>query len=337
MKKQSVLFFIILVTSFFGGSVGYANDMNYSVQAKIPENQVNKQLTYFDIHVAPNQQQELKVTVANNSKEKATIQLNANNALTNSNGVIEYTKHGVKPDASLKYPLEKLIKNPKQKVTLAPGESKEVAFDLQMPKEAIKGTILGGIHVQKEDDSKAKDNKKNVTIENVYSYIIGVQIREELTAVTPKLFLREVKPTLINYRTAVSANLQNATPTHLRKVSIDAAIRKQNSQKILHQVKKEQMSIAPNTNFNFPISWENQVIQPGKYILTMHVTSDQGQWDFTKEFTVKAKDVKKVNDEAVEVKKEDHTLLYILSGVIVVLLFGFIWFYLKTRKKETDA
>ncbi|HIB1907004.1 TPA: DUF916 and DUF3324 domain-containing protein, partial [Enterococcus faecium] len=56
--------------------------------------------------------------------------------------------------------------------------------------------------------------------------------------------------------------------------------------------------------------------------------------DFTKDFTIKGKEVKKLNDEAVELKKTDNTLIYVLSGVIIALILAFILFFLYMRRKS---
>lgn len=333
MKKHFFLVIFVLTLNLFSGVNVWANDMNYSVKAQIPVNQVDKKLTYFDLQVTPNMEQELKVSVTNSSKEKAIIKLEANNALTNSNGVIEYTKHGAKPDSSLRYPFESLIVDPEQKVILKSGETKDVTFHLHMPKNSIKGMILGGIHITKEDE-KSDNNKKNVTIQNMYSYVIGVKIRENLVEENPTLTLNRIKPTLLNYRTAICANLQNPTPVLMHKVNIDADVRKKNSNNVLHQVKNKQINIAPNTNFDFPIPWENQEIEPGVYTLTMHITSNQGQWDFKKDFVIKGNDVKNVNNEAVEVQRKSYIVEYILISIIFMLIVGFFLLNLFSKNKK---
>lgn len=334
MKKYLLLLATVGLT-LFGGQSAFADDMNYSVKADIPENQIGKNLSYFDLKMAPGAEQDITVTVSNRSDKKETIELEVNNAMTNQNGVIDYSQHGKKTDESLKYPIEKLVTNNQQKVVFSPGETKKVSFHLKMPNEKITGTILGGIHISKESEAK-KGKKQSVTIENLYSYVLGLQIREDMEIVKPVMNLKNVKPTLVNYRTAVAANLQNSTPTILRNVSVDSKVYKKNSDAVLHETKKENMNVAPNTNFDFPISWDNEELEPGTYTLKMHVGADQGEWNFTKDFTIQGKEVKKLNDAAVELKKTDNTLIYILIGVIIALILGFILFYLKMRKKKEE-
>ena len=69
-----------------------AETMAYSVKANIPENQINKTLTYFDLKMEPNQRQDITLTVSNSSDEKATILISPNVAMTNQNGVIDIVK-----------------------------------------------------------------------------------------------------------------------------------------------------------------------------------------------------------------------------------------------------
>lgn len=79
-----------------------------------------------------------------------------NTAITNQNGVIDYSKHGHKKDSSLKYAFSDLI-SPKQEIVIKGNETKKVPFTIQMPKESFDGIILGGFYVQeinKEDKRK---------------------------------------------------------------------------------------------------------------------------------------------------------------------------------------
>ncbi|MFS7423491.1 DUF916 and DUF3324 domain-containing protein [Carnobacterium maltaromaticum] len=338
MKKIiSILALCLLGIHYMPMTGEAAETMAYSVKANIPENQINKTLTYFDLKMEPNQRQELTLTVSNSSDEKATILISPNVAMTNQNGVIDYSKMDEKLDSTLKNPVTSLISKA-QEVTLEPKESKEVSFTVQMPEQEFNGLILGGFYIsKKEDDSASKDKEKDVQIKNKYSYVIGLQIRENTNEVKPVMTLHDIKPVLLNYRTAVTANLKNTEATIMKDLAVDAKVMKKGTTKVLHETKKEGMTMAPNSNFDFPISWDNQSLDPGTYMLQLVAQSGEEKWEFEKEFTISAKDSTDLNKEAVELEKTEPNWILIISiviGVMFLLILVVVFFISRHQKKK---
>ena len=314
-----------------------AETMAYSVKANIPENQINKTLTYFDLKMEPNQRQELTLTVSNSSDEKATILISPNVAMTNQNGVIDYSKMDEKLDSTLKNPVTSIISKA-QEVTLEPKETKEVPFTVQMPEKEFDGLILGGFYIsKKEDESSDKDKEKDVQIKNKYSYVIGLQMRENTNEVKPVMELNDIKPALLNYRTAVTANLKNTEATIMKDLSVDAKVMKKGNEKVLHEVSKKNLSMAPNSNFDFPINWDNQSLEPGTYTLKLAAQSGEEKWAFEKDFKITSKDSTNLNKEAVELEKAEPNWILIISvvvGVILLIILVILFFISRHQKKK---
>ncbi|WIL72706.1 DUF3324 domain-containing protein [Pediococcus acidilactici] len=85
-----------------------------------------------------------------------------------------------------------------------------------------------------------------------------------------------------------------------------------------------------------PISWDNQPLKSGKYVLTIVLKSAAGKkWQFSKEFTITGADTK-LNQKAVEVKKPiNNRLIYLIIGLlsgVILLLSGYIY-----RMKRKDS
>lgn len=338
MKKFISILVVCLIGLQHMPMIGEAAEtMAYSVKANIPENQINKTLTYFDLKMEPNQRQEITLTVSNSSDEKATILISPNVAMTNQNGVIDYSQVKKKVDSSLKNPVTSIISK-EQEVTLEPKETKEVPFTLQMPEKEFDGLILGGFYIsKKEGTAKTKDEEKDVQIKNKYSYVIGLQIRENTNEVKPVMELNEIKPILLNYRTAVTANLQNTEATIIKELAVDAKVMKKGSTKILHETKKEGLSMAPNSNFNFPINWDNQSLDTGDYVLKLKAQSGEEKWEFEKEFKISSKDSSNLNKEAVELEKAEPNWMLIISvvvGMVLVFILVLIFFINRHQKKK---
>jgi len=302
-----------------------AATMDFSVVANIPENQINKKLTYFDLLMQANQKQEISLTLTNTSDQQIEVMVEPNVATTNSNGVIDYTQNKQKKDSSMIYDFTEIISE-KQIVKLEPQERKDVTFTIEMPEQEFDGIILGGFHIYQVE---REDHIQTSQIENKYAYIIGVKLSETDKEVKPNLVLNDIQATLVNYRTAITINLQNTEMINMSGLTVETKITKEGHEEVLYQQTKEGMSLAPNSNFYLPISLNNKPIEPGHYHLYLSATDGDQTWELDKTFEIEGDQAKDLNKEAIELDK-DYTWLYmLLSGIIptsLVLLF--------IRKKE---
>ena len=69
--------------------------------------------------------------------------------------------------------------------------------------------ILGGLHFEKVNQED--ESSQAVQIQNKYAYLIGIQLSENDHEVNPDLQLKNITPQLVNYRTAVVANIKIAS------------------------------------------------------------------------------------------------------------------------------
>ncbi|MBO0441571.1 DUF916 and DUF3324 domain-containing protein [Candidatus Enterococcus ikei] len=316
----------------------YADGMGYSVQAVIPENQIDQSKTYFDLKMNPGQTQNIELEIKSSSEETLNLAVVPYIGTTNQNGELEYSVEPEKNDSTLVYPITRLISG-QQKVTLKPKETKRVTFTLKMPKKAFEGKIVGGFNVYDEANdatNESKSKKNDVQIKNVFSVVIGIQLRENLDKIKPELKLNTVKASLFNYRTAIIANLQNTQPEFISELSVSTKVRKQNSKKVIYEAEKSDMAMAPNSNFNFPISLENQEIEAGNYELELIAHSKTENWRFTKKFRITEDEAVQLNTEAVEIETETGNMfiwIIVLSISLVMLLLLVIIFLVWRRRK----
>lgn len=335
MKKLFLIVMGILVSLSFFPSTGFAADMNYSVRAVIPDNQVDKTKTYFDLRMKPGQKQKVTLHFENNASEQVQIEVSPNTATTNRNGVIDYSTSKKKVDPSLKYDFSKLVTGEKV-VTLNAKEKKDVDYEITMPEKEFDGILLGGFYIHKKQADTDKDKDSSVQIKNDYSYVIGARLSENDKAVSPKLKLNQIKAGLENYHTVVNANLQNATPVIISNMKIDAKVTKSGSSKVLHQVVKENQSMAPNSNYNFSIPWDDEELKAGKYHLSMTAKDASGHhWKFEKDFTI-GSNAKEINKEAVGIEHSNIWLIIGLSGAGLLILITIILFLIRRKRKTKE-
>ncbi|WP_099224745.1 DUF916 and DUF3324 domain-containing protein [Listeria costaricensis] len=338
MLKQRKGFFIgllILAVNFWGIGVE-ASGTDFSVQAILPDNQLSNGQTYFDLLVKAGETQTLQVQLSNGTEQEKTIAIAANSAVTNNNGQIEYTLADPKLDPTLQYPFATLAAPPEE-VTLSGGETKTVDIPVQIPTEPFSGIILGGLYFTEKNPPKHETKQENVQFDNQFSYTIGVVLQEDTAAVEPFLKLQKVAAGQKNGRNTVFATIQNPQAAIVRDLKVKAAIYRKGDSKPLHEATAAQLKMAPNSRFDFPISWEDQPFEPGTYKLKLTAATGTDQWNWEKSFTIKKDRANHLNQQAAELEPEtrkQHLPLYLTAGFLLLLGVFFLGRLSSKRKNN---
>ncbi len=334
LAKAKILVLLLLLLYPFNLSAVSANDetVGYSVRAIIPENQLNREVTYFDLRVEPNQKQVINVEILNSSQEDIEIDIHITNPITNSNGLIDYTNVEAKPEESLKIPIIEIATVEEKTVSIQAGKSVILPIYLEIPKEEFLGIILGGIYFEKKMDKDEGKKKEGVQITNKYSYVIGLKLKESDREVEPDLLLKSVKPALVNYRTAVIAKIQNSAPTIAEKLAINGILYNSKGKEV-RRIEVENYRMAPNSSMDFVIDWEKKELKPGKYTLSMHANSGMQNWDWEDEFTIPKEQAQLLNEEAIEINKDYSLAIYLGFSLIVLILLSIIVWLVRRNKQ----
>lgn len=93
-KRLFVSFFSILSLFFIFPSISQAKHSagDFGIKPVFPENQIDKAIGYFDLLVAPEQNQTLEVIISNSSDEERTFEVSVNPAVTSDGGTIDYSQ-----------------------------------------------------------------------------------------------------------------------------------------------------------------------------------------------------------------------------------------------------
>ncbi len=338
-KLLVMLSFILLLCGWWSPATVSADegDLTYTIAVKPVDNQINKSSTYYDLMVTPNQKQTLTVIVSNTGEQPKKIRVTPTNAITNQNGVIDYSpqKKDYSYDASLTTPFTGMV-GKEQVVEVQAGESKEVPFELTVPETPFNGLVLGAFVAEiADEDDKKEEQDSGVKIVNKFQLVKAVMLRQNEEEVSPELQLNEVKPALVSYRTAVTANLQNTEPTMFGKMTVDAKIAKKGQTEVLKQETKENLEMAPNSNFDYPIMWGNQRLEAGNYTLSLTATAGEKNWEFTQDFTITAEESDKINSEAVDLDDpEPFNWWYVVIGAVLVIIVLLLLFLLLKKNKQ---
>lgn len=349
-RWQHILIFLSIVVGlffFFQTVPGYAAKENpigatgFTYSITFPENQVDKDLGYYKLKMAPGQHQQLAIALSNPSTEKVTIDVKLNGAKTNQNGVIEYGESTIKNDQSLKFDFTDLVKGPKS-VELAPGETKNLELTVDMPETDYDGLIAGGIQLMRAGQNDATKNNGGSKIINQYAYVIGMVLQENETQVNPDLSLNSVKAGQNNYRNAIFVNFSNVMATYLDNMTIEVQITGKGKETVLYERKQTAMRMAPNSFIDFPVSMNGEQMAPGDYDADILVTSGEKQWAWKKAFKITAEDANKFNERDVGLIQEKGLdwkliLLLVLVFLMCVLLLFFILRFRRKKQQEKEV
>lgn len=339
-RKNQVqpLVWLLTVFFFFLPISVQAEETSLNIYATplFPESQVEGGKGYYDLNLTPNEQEILKIEIGNTSNDPIRIQVTPHTAFTNVLGKVEYGKDDLKPDPTLTHSMADLIE-PSGVIELAGNETKIIELPLHMPEEAFEGFLAGGLRIAeyKEDSAEADEpDGEGVAIKNEFAYVIGVVVSNSRDSVQPELELLDVFADQLNYRNVISATLQNFTPTFVNQLAVEATVKREGETEVLYEAKQEMMQMAPNSNFNFPISLEGDRFRSGNYILELTATSGKNEWSWTREFTIEADEARKLNQEDVMIDTSINWWIVGTISLIIILIALLLYIFVKRRSEE---
>lgn len=114
--------------------VASADDLTFSVDPVPSEHQVDKTKTYFDLKIKPNMKEIITINVYNHSDQDIVVEPSIHTATTNLNGVVEYGESLTKPNSTIPYHMEQIVKPLTKEVTIPKNGQNELQFEIEMPR-----------------------------------------------------------------------------------------------------------------------------------------------------------------------------------------------------------
>ncbi len=311
--------------------------LNTHVTPLFPESQVDESKGYYELLLAPGQKETLQLKVGNSSSEPINVQVTPHTAYTNTLGNVEYGKDAKAADPTLIHSLDDLM-TPSEVITLEGKETKIIDIPLQMPKDAFEGYLAGGLRITEIKDEEESDapEGEGVAIKNEFAHVIGVVVSNTSDSVQPELELLDVFADQLNYRNVISATLQNFTPAFVNRLEVEATVKRAGESDVLYEASKEMMQMAPNSNFNFPISLEGDRFRSGNYVLELTAKSGDNEWSWTREFTIDADDARKLNREDVMIDNSPNWWMIGTISLLILLVVILLYFASKKRRQEKE-
>ncbi|UQS83218.1 DUF3324 domain-containing protein [Bombilactobacillus thymidiniphilus] len=336
----------ILVVAVFGfhttAKAAISGAAGFSVEPTTGAQPTASKDDFFTVSAQSGQSYPLTMKITNNHKYPIKVVVVPTVAGTTSQGQLNYSNLSHKVDSSLKYNWTKMGPT-KKTIKIQPKQSQDVVENVQVNAPKLNGAMLGSFYIYSptvnNKAAKKSASKSGMHLNNVYSYAVSVLFKVgNFDEAQPDLRLVRVKPALLANNPAVFINLQNFEPKYITNndMQVDAKIYPANSNKLLFRSNQKQMNFAPNSNFDFPISWGNEPMKAGNYQARVHVKTSARSWNFKKNFTISPEDANRLNRQNPAVKKNYWPLIIIIV-IILIILIGilFYWFYRKGQKKAS--
>lgn len=302
----------------------------FTVQAVLPESQINQEINYFHLLVKPQEKQTVKVKVFNQSDQKQRYEVVVNPATTNTNGLLVYDETHKQRDDSLTVPISEVAKPTEKEVEVAAQSEKEIEVQIAPPKEPFEGLLLGGISVR--PISKESKSKESLAIQNRLSYTIALMLTEK--ADTPiygesKMNLLRVEPKVTGGKRVIEAKIQNPAAFIVKEAVVKGTVTKKGQQDSLATQTIKKVKFAPNSQFVFQIDVGQKKLEAGAYRFQGTIETPKGTQTLKEDFQVTEKKAETINQA---LKKESHTtMVVLLIAFFVVALLLCIILYRKKR------
>ncbi|MCL1879026.1 MAG: DUF916 and DUF3324 domain-containing protein [Actinomycetia bacterium] len=311
------------------------------MRAEIPENQIDRKQSYFDIHMVPGQQQDLKVDVTNESDRPIIVNAAAVSASTNENGVIDYRTPDI-ADETLKIPFSDVSYIRQPTLTVPAGGVATVVVSITMPDKRFDGAVLGGICITKQSQdapAASEPDDQGVTIQNVYSYVIGVKLTETDVLVQPDFEYFDIQPDLVHYHPALVHYLRNKEAAIAKDLHVKIEVFRTQDDSILSSATKK-INMAPNSSIPLGIVLPEGRLDPGNYRSVMDLEMDGSTWHFERLFNIDAGEASRLNTQAdvVSYVEMPWWLPLMITGLILAALLCLLLLLLllKLRRREKD-
>ena len=339
MLAMSALILCWTVVSPFPATAAPLTGAGFYVRANIPENQINKGLSYFDLCMQPGQVQQLTVEITNEFGTPISVNVEAISASTNRNGIIDYKTPGIQ-DETLRVPFSSISVLGEPTFSVPARSTKTVSIIVTMPEEPFDGAVLGGLVFTRAAEDK--DVPQTGSVNNVFSYVIGVKLSENDTEVLPNFEIVKIAPETVNYRPVFVHIIRNTEALIVKNMDIEISIKDGNGV-VQATASRQNVDMAPNSTMPLGVDPENGRIKPGEYISDIQIEYDGQVFSYRIPFAVVNAEAERVNAESIGNKPTENnthkTILYTVLSLQFVLIVALIFLplILKRNKEEKKS
>lgn len=282
---------MVLLTLAFGHTSAYASEVNFSVRAMLPENQMTHDVSYFYLNTQPGQKQALSVSIHNRGDEDILVGVQASTAFTNANGAIDYSGRipdGKKPAIDFL----SLIAIDDPNVLVRAGQTATAEILLKMPDDPFDGEVLGGLIFTELPSEETSDPQENPTvsgmsIQHVFNYCIAVRlVQGDFASLAPEFVLESAEigekagfPSLI-------VNIRNQSRLVAKDATLWIHVYAQDQTEVLSFL-SQKVSMAPDSTMPYSVYLQDgSPLSAGTYRVCAALYLEEKTWDFETLLTI---------------------------------------------------
>ncbi|MGX7245528.1 DUF916 and DUF3324 domain-containing protein [Enterococcus quebecensis] len=315
----------------------------FSVKAVLPENQLNPDVTYYDLRVKPGIEQTLDLELYNSTKENQKVSVMINPGITNDNGLIDYSERekNYQYDESLKLAITDIASTDKE-VTIPALSKVTTNIRLKIPNQSFKGMVLGGIYLTSlsEDKDNQGNSEGGMQIKNKVVYSVGIKLTENDELVEADLLYEKGQTFAAQEagRNIIKSKIRNLAPINVDELSYHAKIYAKDDQEVLVERAVSGYRMAPNSYFHYQVPWGSQPFKAGKYRVELSAESKiTGQsWQWQDEFEITQAEAKKLNESAIDIEETNNWWLYLALGIGILLLVILVIVFIVIQKRRKE-
>ena len=310
----------------------------------LPENQrEGRELTgRFELVMEPGQHQTVEVELSNPFEEELQLAMQLAMATTGNGGVVHFEPMNVLQDSTQRFSIEEIATIDNDLISLPPRGVARVPIHITMPSEPFDGVIAAGISVmplnQEGITVEGIEADAGMGVQNMFQIAMPLVLRFNENPTVEELVLGSVRANQIDYRNAISANIQNVMPRFVANMNLNATVRALDGTEILFQRQDFDLGMAPNSNFDFSIPLEGQPFVAGDYMYRVEIETYDDTWVFERAFTITAEEARMFNELDVSIFRYP-LWWFIVGGGVLLLILALIFFKIfgKKTKKTQDV
>ncbi|SJZ61822.1 protein of unknown function [Pilibacter termitis] len=301
----------------------------YSVTKGKAGEEINPKTGYYDLKMTPGETREITVILKNNTDKEIGVNQSIFTSHTNTNGEADYTSLAKEYDKSLKVKLHEIITLKEEgKVKLDKQSEKELTATIKLPKDVPTGILLGSWYFLK-DDQVAKSTKKGMGVKTQIAFSLPIKITVGNEIPEPNLNLVDIQAGMDYFKKSYLGRVQNDQPALMTKLTFLAKVTKKGSDEVLFKNEMSGRSMAPNSNYQFPVHLNEKQAQAGEYTYSLEVISEDPKWEsknwrWEKDFTITKEEAEKINKESLNDPKPEETIPVWLIVLLTVFGLGFV-------------
>lgn len=330
MRKKTICWIGLLSILFCFGlrvkaETSSKNTATYSVAPVLSEHQTNNITSFYDIRWTPNGQEKIGISITNHKSTAQTYVLQVNKAVTNDNGMVDYSNPNLISDT------ETLKFNFPHEVTVAPNTTSTVYSNFSFPNQDYNGIKIFGVYVSEKSEDKASKG-----VSNVVSYALPLVIRGNIDQrPEAKVTFKAASLLKQNLNYQIKVPVSNEKEVYLKNSKVKVEVLNSNHQ-VLDQL-NEKIDVTPTTSFNLLVPLTKKY-NNGTYTVKVTISHDKKSWNNESQIKITKKQSTKIK-ATLPKNKQTFPIVSLLIGIILVLSLGLvyvIWQLHSKRKSRKD-